>query len=151
MFEEGLELLRAWYHTSEKAARLLGEWKSMFLTQYMQGKLEVSKISLLHSFFSREMALEDQLHPDDHSDRRRRDHLLNAIYIQTIKTHSTNGCHDCPNYLLIGCRIGRQARRRHPAQRHQTSRRMSRRDQTRRKTMRCTHSVGGTGGFETVH
>ena len=83
-FEDGIELLRTWFNSSDKESRILAEWHSLSLTTAIREKPEESEVTIFRSFVDKLMSLQYQLHEDYHTDRYLRDRLMTAVDIPSI-------------------------------------------------------------------
>lgn len=83
-FDDGVELLRTWFNSSDKESRLLAEWHSMKLTDAMRETPDAPEVQVFREFVDKLMSLQHQLHEDYHTDRYLRDRLMTAIDIPNI-------------------------------------------------------------------
>lgn len=84
-YQEATMLLRRWYNSDEKRARILKAWQSMQLSDKMSKAPHESEVSVFRNFVARLMSLQKQLHPNYHSDEFIRDRLLTTVDIPSIQ------------------------------------------------------------------
>lgn len=84
-FDSATSLLRKWYNSDEKKARILTEWQSMTLSNYMAKSPKESEVSVFRTFVAKLMSLQKQLDPSYHDDSFLRDRLLTAVDLPAVQ------------------------------------------------------------------
>lgn len=84
-YDEAMNLLRKWYNSEDKKARILSKWQGMSLTKAMTDEPEESEVEIFRKFVAKMISLQKQLDDVYHADHFLRDRLLTAVDIPKIQ------------------------------------------------------------------
>lgn len=84
-FQGAMELLRNWYNSDDRKARVLTKWQGMKLSEALSQKPEESEVAVFRTFVAELMSMQNQLDKSYHQDQFLRDRLLTAVDIPSIQ------------------------------------------------------------------
>ena len=85
-FDQAMCMLRKWYNSDDRKARILTKWQSMKLSEAMNEDPGESEATVFRKFTAALMSLQNQLDVTYHEDKFLRDRLLTAVDIPSIQS-----------------------------------------------------------------
>ena len=85
-FDDAMSMLRKWYNSDDRKARILARWQSMKLSDAMNEEPDESEVTIFRKFTASLMSLQNQLDDSYHDDQFLRDRLLTAVDIPSIQS-----------------------------------------------------------------
>ena len=85
-FDNAISMLRKWYNSDDRKARILTKWQSMKLSEAMNEDPKESEATVFRNFTASLMSLQNQLDDTYHDDKFLRDRLLTAVDIPSIQS-----------------------------------------------------------------
>lgn len=79
-------ILRKWYNSDDRKARILTKWQSMTLLDAMAEDPTESEVTVFRNFVAKLMSLQNQLDITYHTDQFLRDRLLTSVNIPAIQS-----------------------------------------------------------------